>query len=118
MCQDCIVSESPDRGSAAYDTGAYMVNFRQCAKCGTRGPLAEARRTREESEDGMRECVRFDHQCPSCAHVIASHTYTFRADAKSGFQKFTMACELCGDAEDTASIEPVDPRLVSSAPHQ
>ncbi|KJE95266.1 hypothetical protein CAOG_05736 [Capsaspora owczarzaki ATCC 30864] len=108
MCRNCLKEDTPARGTTCLDTGAYLVNFKGCAQCQSfEFPREQDRKVDEDDETGE-ETVTFTHVCKQCNHVIAEHNYTF--EIEDGYQEYTMECQLCGTADDTASVLPDDPR--------
>lgn len=120
------------------DDGAYVMNFSGCAGCGNKELSlqsgASAKRKRKESPTPTRskrsssssssggddrdgsgsdegETIRFSHTCQACGHLVASHEYTLRVE--NHFQEESMNCLLCGHAESSTSVMPMDPRLLS-----
>jgi len=59
---------------------------------------------KKKTETDTTEDITYVHICPECGHDICTHLYTFKIDGK--FQRFTMDCDLCGEAEDESLIEP------------
>jgi hypothetical protein len=107
MCKKCVKVEYPDRGNACLEDGSYYLNFSGCAKCQGLDVLKVENRTSLEDVDGM-ETTTYDHICKNCNHVVANHMCTFRVEDE--FQEYEMSCLLCGNAEDSRSIMPCDPR--------
>ena len=102
MCRDCLFEVRPRRGSVCLETGAYVLNFRGCARCGSRQRPRAVAHTREEDEDDdeVSEEITFRHVCatPGCGHVIAEHFYRYRGDDR--LQTYLMECVLCGFGAD------------------
>ncbi|CAG0887218.1 unnamed protein product [Darwinula stevensoni] len=106
MCNECVKEESPDRGRICLEIGSYLLNFRACANCEHKGELVIV--DREVIQEGDTEVIVYDHQCGECGHVVAKHHYTF--NVMEEYQEYEMECVLCGIAEDSISITPIDPR--------
>ena len=102
MCRDCLFEVRPRRGSVCLETGAYVLNFRGCVRCGSRQRPRAVAHTREEDEDDdeVSEEITFRHVCatPGCGHVIAEHFYRYRGDDR--LQTYLMECVLCGFGAD------------------
>lgn len=100
MCKDCLIEQRPDRNTCCLDEGAYVLNFKACAKCGLRDFPASVGRAEEEmlaSDDEDPEEtneVEFKHACKACGHVIAGHFY--REVTGTRERRFFMECMLCG----------------------
>lgn len=108
MCQDCVKEEFPDRGTVCLDSGAYLANLAGCQGCGHKDTLREANKTTSPSH-AAQEVTEYDHVCGTCSHVIARHVHTFWLE--DDYQQYEMSCLLCGEAEDSRSCLPHDPRL-------
>jgi hypothetical protein len=115
------------------DDGAYVMNFSGCAGCGNKELSlksgASSKRKRQDSpkpnshhksssgssssseEEEGGEKVKFNHTCQACNHLVATHVYTLKVENQ--FQEESMDCLLCGHAESSTSVMPLDPRLVS-----
>lgn len=87
------------------DDGTYMMNYSKCAVCQALETLLIDGKVRSEDEDGQ-EIITYQHVCPNCEHVVASHEYTFCVDDQ--YMMYTMSCALCGEAEDDRCILPYD----------
>ncbi|ROT67260.1 protein Churchill [Penaeus vannamei] len=109
MCQECVKEEYPDRGTICLDTGAYLANLQGCHVCGVKDSLNTANRSIFDSQTSPQEVIEYDHVCGNCSHVIASHTHRFWVE--EDFQYYEMSCMLCGEADDTRSCLPDDPRM-------
>lgn len=105
MCEDCVKEEFPDRGSVVTDSGAYLANLSACVGCGQKDTIKVANKTTQDTSN--QEVVEFDHVC-SCGHVVAHHEYRFWLE--DNFQYYEMSCRLCGEADDSRSCLPDDPR--------
>jgi len=111
MCKDCVYEEFVDREGTVCEDGAYVLNLKVCAACQKRGRVRNVEKKSTEDEKGN-ETIEFDHVCEWCGHVIAHHHYELTIDEKRRMQVYSMECMLCGTAEDTRSIDPVDPRCI------
>lgn len=49
-------------------------------------------------------------KCKTCDHLVAQHEHKFWVE--DNFQFYEMNCLLCGEAEDSRSCLPEDPRLI------
>ena len=86
MCRFCVRAPFPER-NACLEAGAYLLNFKGCAKCGTRSVELDvsSRKEEEEEEEIEKEnvytqSISFAHTCKHCGHVIAEHRYEFLPD--------------------------------------
>ncbi|KAK3880225.1 hypothetical protein Pmani_013746 [Petrolisthes manimaculis] len=109
MCHECVKEEYPDRGTVCLDSGAYLANLRGCRGCGQKDKVGVANRTTQDTDQ---ELVEYDHVCGGCSHVIASHCHRFWVE--DDYQYYEMSCLLCGEADDTRSCQPDDPRLAAT----
>ncbi|XP_042302765.1 protein Churchill [Sceloporus undulatus] len=109
MCGGCVKTEYPSRGNTCLENGSYLMNFVGCIECKKKEFVMITNRAREE-EDGE-EIITYDHVCKNCHHVIARHEYTF--SVVDDYQEYTMLCMLCGRAEDSISVLPDDPHLMT-----
>ncbi|XP_022093547.1 protein Churchill-like isoform X2 [Acanthaster planci] len=107
MCVECVKVKCPDRGSVCLETGSYLVNFQGCASCHSRENIQIQNRHTDTDDEEGEERVTYDHVCAVCEHLIAEHQYEFRIEGE--YQEYSMVCILCGRAEDTVSILPIDP---------
>lgn len=112
MCKDCVFEEFVDREGMVCEDGAYVLNLKGCAACKKRGMVRNVERTHREDDKGN-ETVEFVHVCEWCGHEIARHRYEVAVDEAHHMHCYSMECMLCGSAEDSRSIDPVDPRRVS-----
>lgn len=121
MCMSCVKIRYPDRGRICLETGMYLLNYRccwSCYKCDTKDPmniadmpvniadmpLNVADMSSEETE--LSEVIKYNHTCPDCGHIVASHEYTFAIN--EGHQEYEMLCMLCGIGTDVLNIVPGD----------
>lgn len=109
MCQDCVKEEYPDRGTLCLDSGAYLANLQGCQGCGHKDTIKSINRSTSNAENSSQEVIEYDHVCSNCNHVVATHDHRFWVE--EDYQYYEMRCMLCGDAEDTRSCYPDDPRL-------
>ncbi|XP_071540688.1 protein Churchill-like [Panulirus ornatus] len=109
MCQECVKEEYPDRGTICLDSGAYLANLQGCLGCGHKDTLSVVNRTTSSIQDSPQEVIEYDHVCGNCNHVIATHGHRFWVE--DDYQYYEMSCMLCGEAEDTRSCYPDDPRM-------
>ena len=65
-----------------------------------------------EDECHEKEIVKFEHACILCNHVVAKHLYEFWIE--DGYQEYRMECLLCGQAQDSISLMPKDPRKMAA----
>ena len=102
MCRDCVRDDDVDRGSTCLDGGAYLLNWKGCAACGSKDLSEQARVKKSDHED--HESVVYEHRCQSCSHLVATHKFTFNATDTTHETK--MRCELCGNGEDEREWNP------------
>jgi hypothetical protein len=95
MCLGCVKVKELERDRSVLDKGAYLMNYKGCAECGSATRLESADVVRSESETAER--VHYTHRC-ACGHVVAEHRYTFAAT--DTLHVYTMECSLCGLGED------------------
>ncbi|XP_029639555.1 protein Churchill [Octopus sinensis] len=107
MCVDCVKEEFPCRDTMCLEDGSYLLNFSRCARCQELGNLSIEDKYCSEDESGL-ELITYQHVCPNCGHIIASHEYSFTVE--DGYMLYTMSCALCGEAEDQRSVLPYDDR--------
>uniref|UniRef100_A0A7S0DB84 Protein Churchill n=1 Tax=Amorphochlora amoebiformis TaxID=1561963 RepID=A0A7S0DB84_9EUKA len=103
---DCLKEFRPERHRTCLDTGAYLLNFKGCCKCGNRVALKMVSRKVEEEEDKdgyISEVVTFNHICAKCSHVICEHYYSFEAGEDA--QEYLMECPLCGRGAHTSLFD-------------
>lgn len=111
MCHDCLVEERPDRETVCLDKGHYLLNFKGCKGCGSRGDLVEDQRKVSIEEDDSdseneeyEEETTFFHKCKKCGHVVCEHFHRFQVNSKT--QEWLMECFLCGKGADTIRLGP------------
>ena len=107
-----MFEEFVDREGMVCEDGAYVLNLKGCAACKKRGMVRNVERTHREDDKGN-ETVEFVHVCEWCGHEIARHRYEVAVVEAHHMHCYCMECMLCGSAEDSRSIDPVDPRRVS-----
>ncbi|XP_077176995.1 protein Churchill isoform X5 [Paroedura picta] len=83
MCGGCVKTKYPSRGNTCLENGSYLLNYLGCT----------------------------EYVCKTCHHVIARHEYSF--SVVDDYQEYTMLCLLCGKAEDSISVLPDDPHLMT-----
>eukprot|EP00698_Gefionella_okellyi_P017258 TRINITY_DN5021_c0_g1_i1.p2 TRINITY_DN5021_c0_g1~~TRINITY_DN5021_c0_g1_i1.p2 ORF type:complete len:123 (+),score=4.44 TRINITY_DN5021_c0_g1_i1:147-515(+) len=117
MCKDCIIEEFPQREETTLQSGAYVVNFKECASCRKRDiPVSISKEKHEEGHssddpDSDSEEITYTHACRHCNHVICRHFYSFSVEGK--YQHYLMECLLCGRGQYEASYLPKDPKRAS-----
>jgi hypothetical protein len=95
MCLVCVKVKELERDRSVLDKGAYLMNYKGCAECGSATRLASVDEQRTETE--AVETVVYTHQC-ECGHVVAEHRYTF--SCTDTLHVYAMTCDLCGQGED------------------
>lgn len=111
MCKMCVREPFVPRGSIALDSGAYLMNYRGCAKCqlydfphadtlekvvSTEETTNELNHTAPHSNAPKHEeTVTFEHVCKQCGHQISTHSFEFRIE-RDGSHFYSMECNLCG----------------------
>lgn len=113
MCQKCLHEAFPKRHRTALDSGAYILNYASCAKCGNGASgqglscLNSVGRKVEEDEneedDEYEETVTYQHCCAQCGHVVAEHYYRFNVSDE--MQDYLMECSLCGKGASSHRID-------------
>eukprot|EP01084_Bolivina_argentea_P135531 238796_1 len=115
MCKECCVEAYVDRGDTVHESGAYLVNFKKCAKCNVRFILKTKNKNIKGDEDKDEEVeITFDHHCSKCDHKICQHFYSYELD--DNYHKYLMECALCGRGthEQFAGIKQMYPKEISS----
>lgn len=110
MCIQCIKEPLLDRQTLALDTGSYVVNLRECFKCGVKKfPKNKNKKVEnfiDEEEEILTEIeeVEFEHHCGNdgCDHIIAPHYYK-ETTTENGQERF-MECVLCGRGSKVIDI--------------
>jgi len=123
MCRDCLIVVRPERGRICLESGSYHLTSLPCPVCGSKDHLHNTNKLVEEDQDDndessssgggdYTETVTYQHVCPLCSHVIASHYYSFSVthEHKNNHvslftkQEYLMDCALCGAGADVSTV--------------
>src|ERR1700680_2927489 len=114
MCHLCVHELAPERFTFVSEISSYLLNYKACTHCKNHRTLRATNRhhavqDNDNNNDSYSECIEYHHECSTCSHIIAVHSYRF--DVCDGEQFYQMKCQLCGNGEYTANTRVCQPTM-------